>query len=240
MSVEAEDPNCVDAGKESEAEMSDSAMDATTNGESAHKIPKLMDIAASLPTSNAASLPTPKLMREIAPVAPVAGPSSIASSAGAAGALGFTAFEPSITLEHIRATQHKFVDDRDWHRHHTPRNLLLAMVGEVGELSELFQWRGEVGVLVPDWSDDDKRHLRHELADVFLYLVRLSEQCGVDLPVAVMEKIALNDRKYPAALVKGSSKKYNDFEFKKITKLAVPQDVSGPPGTKRGADASDY
>lgn len=131
-------------------------------------------------------------------------------------------FDPSITLEQIRAAQHKFIDDRDWHRYHTPRNLLLAMVGEVGELSELFQWRGEVKVGLPGWSADDKLHLRQELADVFLYLLRLSEQCGVDLPVAVMEKIALNSKKYPADVVRGSSRKYSDYP--EGTKLAKPHD----------------
>jgi len=220
--------------KVSDSQTSDSAMDAclsmATNGESAHKIPKLMDIEASTPT--------PPLMRGIAPslmtgYSAPAVPSNVPTpppptpahpnNSSASSSVAMTTFDPTITLEHIRATQHKFIDDRDWHRYHTPRNLLLAMVGEVGELSELFQWRGEVGVLLPDWSKDDKTHLRHELADVFLYLLRLSEQCGVDLPAAVMEKIALNEKKYPAELVKGSSKKCS--EYKGGTKLAPPQDV---------------
>merc|ERR1711990_1121754 len=130
-------------------------------------------------------------------------------------------FDPNVTVEQIRATQAKFVRDRDWSQYHTPRNLLLAMVGEVGELSELFQWRGEVPVGIPDWSAGDKQRLEHELSDVFLYLVRLSEQCHVDLPKAVMEKIALNEKKYPAEMVKGSSMKYCDYQ--EGTKLAPPQ-----------------
>jgi len=202
------------------------AMDASSSpleGESAQKIPKLMDLEAAMRA--------PKLMALHPTASAVAAPPArngvLIPASSSTAATTATTFDPSISLEHIRATQHKFIDDRDWHRYHTPRNLLLAMVGEVGELSELFQWRGEVGVLLPDWSPDDKKNLRHELADVFLYLVRLSEQCGVDLPKAVLEKIALNEKKYPAEMVRGSSKKY--FEYKQGTKLASPQPVSPSP-----------
>lgn len=45
-----------------------------------------------------------------------------------------------------------FVDEREWHQFHTPRNLLLALVGEVGEISEIFQWKGEVTKGVPEFS----------------------------------------------------------------------------------------
>ncbi|GIY37001.1 dCTP pyrophosphatase 1 [Caerostris extrusa] len=53
-------------------------------------------------------------------------------------------FSSDPTLEDIRQIQSKFVKDRNWDQYHQPRNLLLALVGEVGELAELFQWRGEV------------------------------------------------------------------------------------------------
>lgn len=77
-------------------------------------------------------------------------------------------------------------------------------VGEVGELSEIFQWKGEVPRGLPDWKDEEKQHLGEELSDVLLYLVRLSDICGVDLGEAALRKIELNALKYP---VKGSSKK---------------------------------
>lgn len=200
-------------------ETPDNAMEASTNGETlSAKIPKLMDISAIYSAPKLMGVGTSGSAASAAPTSM----SHTSSSSSSSAPLLPAPFSPSITLEQIRATQHKFIDDRDWHRYHTPRNLLLAMVGEVGELSELFQWRGEVGVGLPGWSDDDRRHLRHELADVFLYLVRLSEQCSVDLPNAVLEKIALNERKYPAELVRGSSKKYS--EYPDGTKLAKPQD----------------
>jgi dCTP diphosphatase len=77
-------------------------------------------------------------------------------------------------------------------------------VGEVGELSEIFQWKGEVPRGLPDWKDEEKQHVGEELSDVLLYLVRLSDICGVDLGEAALRKIELNALKYP---VNGSSKK---------------------------------
>jgi NTP pyrophosphatase (non-canonical NTP hydrolase) len=104
-----------------------------------------------------------------------------------------------------------FASERDWGRFHVPRNLLLALVGEVGELAELFQWRGEVAVGLPDWPAADKVHLGEELSDVLLYLVRLADRCDVDLGAAARRKLLLNARKYPVGQAKGSSDKYTAY-----------------------------
>ena len=81
----------------------------------------------------------------------------------------------------------------------------------MGELSEIFQWKGEVPKGLPDWEDEEKEHLGEELSDVLLYLVRLSDVCGVDLGKAALRKVELNARKYPATQCKGSSKKHTHY-----------------------------
>lgn len=73
-------------------------------------------------------------------------------------------------------------------------------VGEVGELSEIFQWRGEVDKGLPNWDDSDKEHLGEELSDVLLYLIRLADICGIDLGDAAAKKIVKNAIKYPPKL----------------------------------------
>lgn len=73
----------------------------------------------------------------------------------------------------------------------------IMQVGEVGELSEIFQWKGEVAKGLPNWSSDDKEHLEEELSDVLLYLVRLADVCGLDLGQAALTKIVKNAQKYP-------------------------------------------
>jgi dCTP diphosphatase len=70
-------------------------------------------------------------------------------------------------------------------------------VGEVGELSEIFQWRGEVDRGLPNWEESDKEHLGEELSDVLLYLIRLADICGIDLADAASKKIVKNAIKYP-------------------------------------------
>lgn len=121
-------------------------------------------------------------------------------------------FSPQPTIEEIRRLQAEFTDERDWNQFHQPRNLLLAMVGEVGEVSELFQWRGEVAEGLPDWTESEREQLAHELSDVLIYLVELAEKCHVDLPQAVLRKMALNRMKYPASKVHGSAKKYTEYK----------------------------
>lgn len=119
-----------------------------------------------------------------------------------------------ISVEALRMELSSFASERDWHKFHTPRNLLLALVGEVGELSELFQWRSDAGAKpgLLDWQRSEKSELGDEIADVFLYLIRLSDVCGIDLPRAASEKLEKNRSKYPAERCHGSSAKYTAYE----------------------------
>ncbi|KAJ4831257.1 hypothetical protein Tsubulata_014573 [Turnera subulata] len=110
-----------------------------------------------------------------------------------------------VSLQELRDRLAEFAEVRGWDQYHSPRNLLLALVGEVGELSEIFQWKGEVARGLPNWTSDDKEHLEEELSDVLLYLVRLADVCGLDLGQAALTKIVKNARKYPVANQQKSS-----------------------------------
>ncbi|KAM7263889.1 hypothetical protein ACFE04_001572 [Oxalis oulophora] len=105
--------------------------------------------------------------------------------------------DKSVSLDLLKQKMAEFAKERDWDQFHSPRNLLLALVGEVGELSEIFQWKGEVAKGLPDWKEEEKVHLGEELSDVLLYLVRLSHVCGIDLGKAALRKVRLNAIKYP-------------------------------------------
>lgn len=70
----------------------------------------------------------------------------------------------------------------------------------MGELSEIFQWKGEVPRGLSGWDEQTKLHLGEELSDVLLYLVQLSDACGIDLGKAALRKIQLNAIKYPVHL----------------------------------------
>ncbi|CAL5028178.1 unnamed protein product [Urochloa decumbens] len=120
-----------------------------------------------------------------------------AAAADNKGAGESAAAAAGVTLEELRKRMADFAKERDWDQFHSPRNLLLAMVGEVGELSEIFQWKGEVPKGLPGWEAWETEHLGEELADVLLYLVRLSDMCGIDLGKAALRKIGLNTIKHP-------------------------------------------
>ncbi|GIL79672.1 hypothetical protein Vretimale_12258 [Volvox reticuliferus] len=134
-----------------------------------------------------------------------------------------------VTLEELRGRLAEFALERDWDQYHTPRNLILALVGETGELCELFQWRpeAEAGRGLPGFSDQERQAVEEELADVLLYLLRLSDMCGVDLGRAALSKILKNAAKYPAAKCHGSSAKYTAYvrEQGQRQQESCPQEV---------------
>ncbi|KAL1321435.1 hypothetical protein HN51_066244 [Arachis hypogaea] len=136
----------------------------------------------------------------------------------------------SVSLDMLKKLMAQFAEKRDWNQYHSPRNLLLALVGEVGELAEIFQWKGEVKRGLPNWKEEEKTHLSEELSDVLLYLVRLSDTCGIDLGKAALRKVELNAIKYPVKSyqdVSTSSKKY-----KQIT-LETPTSNNGDRNTEK-------
>ena len=112
----------------------------------------------------------------------------------------------------LDALQHRlreFARERDWDQFHSPKNLAMALIAESAELVEHFQWlTEEQSTQLPA---EKLREIEQELADVFLYLLRLADKLNVDLLAAAAHKIDLNAHKYPADKVRGSSKKYNQY-----------------------------
>lgn len=121
-------------------------------------------------------------------------------------------FSGEPTLEDIRRMLCEFARERNWDQFHSPRNVLLALVGEVGELAEIFQWKGEVKEGLPEFTAAEKEHVGQELSDVLIYLVNLAYRCRVNLPAAVMKKFEQNKQKYPAHTVYGCSNKYTAYQ----------------------------
>ncbi len=104
----------------------------------------------------------------------------------------------------------EFVDERDWEKFHSPKNLAMAMVVEAAELVEIFQWMSEEDSR--NLTAKQKQQAEEEIADVMNYLIRISDQLNIDLIKAAESKIELNARKYPAGLVRGKSKKYSEYD----------------------------
>jgi dCTP diphosphatase len=96
----------------------------------------------------------------------------------------------------------EFRDKRDWKKFHTGENLAKSVVIEAGELLELFQWQN---------AEKDTKNLKRELADIIIYCVLLADAYSLSIEEIIKEKLLENEKKYPISLVKGKSKKYNEY-----------------------------
>lgn len=106
-------------------------------------------------------------------------------------------------LERLRAGMRAFSDERDWSGFHDPKSVLLALVGEVGELAELLQWLPADEVRRLAAAEPLRARLGQEMSDVLLYLVLLADVLGIDLADAADAKLAEAHRRYPADEVRG-------------------------------------
>lgn len=111
-----------------------------------------------------------------------------------------------VLREELRA----FARERDWEQFHSPKNLAMAMIVEAAELVEHFQWSTEQESA--SLNMEKRAQVAYEIADTFIYLLRLSDVLGIDLIDAAREKMQLNAQKYPAERVRGRNDKYTEYQ----------------------------
>lgn len=116
---------------------------------------------------------------------------------------------PLVEVSRLQEAVARFARERDWEPFHSPKNLAMALTGEVGELVELFQWLSEEASREVGRDPATARGVRDELADVLIYLVRLAAVLEVDLDEAVRSKLADNALKYPVERARGNARKYS-------------------------------
>ena len=111
--------------------------------------------------------------------------------------------DQNTTIAELRNLVGQFVDARDWHQFHSPKNLSMALAIEAAELMEHFQW------ITPDASrsighrPEKLAEVREELADVLCYALALANELEIDVTTALRDKMVKNERKYPAAEYRG-------------------------------------
>lgn len=114
------------------------------------------------------------------------------------------------SLDQLKVRLRRFVAERDWDQFHSPKNLSMALIAEAAELVEHFQWLTEEQSA--NLPPEKLAEVELELADIQIYLVELADRLQLDLMAAVERKLALNAQKYPVDKVRGSSKKYTEYE----------------------------
>lgn len=109
-------------------------------------------------------------------------------------------------IQEIVEALRRFAVERDWDQFHSPKNLSIALSVEASELLERFQWLTEEQS--KRLSTDELHAVSEEMADVFLFLLRLADKLDVDLLRASWLKLELNAKKYPIEKSRGKSTKY--------------------------------
>ena len=99
-------------------------------------------------------------------------------------------------IKSIQQQLENFADERNWDQYHNPKNLAMALSVEASELVEIFQW------LTPEQAETimnsgESEHVKEEMADIMIYLIRMADKLNVDLERAVADKIVKNSAKYP-------------------------------------------
>lgn len=113
-------------------------------------------------------------------------------------------------IEEITKIVADFAQERDWNQFHSPKNISMALNVESSELMEMFQWLKEE----ESWkimNTDKKVSVEDEIADVAVYLLRICDLLKIDLEEVIRKKMKKNAEKYPPELVRGSSKKYDEY-----------------------------
>ncbi len=112
-------------------------------------------------------------------------------------------------FDQLRKKVRQFVVERDWDQFNSPKNLSMALIVEVAEMMEHFQWLTEERSY--NLSPEKLAEVELELADIQIYLISLAGKLQVDLIAAVEKKLAINAQKYPADKVRGSTRKYTEY-----------------------------
>jgi NTP pyrophosphatase (non-canonical NTP hydrolase) len=135
------------------------------------------------------------------------------------------------SIQELTARVRAFADERDWQQFHTPKNLAMALTGEVGELVAEFQWLTADQSAAVMADPELGPRVRAELGDVTIYLVRLADVLGIDLVAAALDKLADSARRYPVEQARGSAAKARDAakprEAVEARDAAKPRDAAG-------------
>lgn len=118
--------------------------------------------------------------------------------------------DTSESLDTLQAQIRQFCDERDWDQFHNPKDLAISLALEAAEVLEHFQWKDnkEIANHVVNGKDD----IAEEIADVFYWVLLLSNKLDIDLVAAFDQKMQKNAAKYPVAKARGSHKKYTELQ----------------------------
>jgi NTP pyrophosphatase (non-canonical NTP hydrolase) len=111
-------------------------------------------------------------------------------------------------MQELKIQIKNFIHARDWEQYHAPKNLAMALNAEAAEILEIFQWKKPQDSL----TETELEALHQEIGDVLIYLLELADKFEIDVVEAAKYKLTLNEKKYPAELVRGKARKYSEYK----------------------------
>lgn len=114
-------------------------------------------------------------------------------------------------LKNLAEIIRNFCQERDWDSFHGLKDLSIGLVTEASELLELTRFQSEQDIQILLQNPQYREKLSDELADVFFFLLRISDRNNIDLHQSLINKMQKNALKYPVAKAKGNNKKYNEL-----------------------------
>lgn len=106
-------------------------------------------------------------------------------------------FDANTTISQLRIEVEQFVQERDWGKYHTPKNLGMSIAIEAAEIMEHFQWHSSQQSIELVRNAEIKNLVADELADVLVYCLILANQAEIDISSAVRSKMARNRGRFP-------------------------------------------
>jgi NTP pyrophosphatase (non-canonical NTP hydrolase) len=111
-------------------------------------------------------------------------------------------------LKELQKKVIEFRDARDWAQYHNPKDLAISLSLEAAELLEIFQWKDPQEVEGIKSDPENRGRVKEELGDIIIYALNMCHAFGFDPSDVILEKLKINEKKYPVEKTKGSAKKY--------------------------------
>jgi NTP pyrophosphatase (non-canonical NTP hydrolase) len=113
-------------------------------------------------------------------------------------------------IRELQKTVIEFRDARDWAQYHNPKDLAISLSLEASELLEIFQWKNVQEVAAVKSDPESRKRVKEELGDILIYALNICHAFGFDPSEAILEKLEINEKKYPVGKARGSAKKYTE------------------------------
>ena len=106
-------------------------------------------------------------------------------------------------IKEIEKSLKRFAEERDWDKYLNPKDVLVAMMSEVGELAECYRWLSTEEIQKINGDPQKRNKIEDEIADIMMFLITIAYKSNIDIEEAIRNKMEKNAMKYPIEKIKG-------------------------------------